>query len=232
MKLQPAIETTIPLGPDLELKGFLAGAENAQGLVIFVHGSGSSRFSVRNNQVAQFLRSQGFATLLMDLLTASEGQVDAITRELRFNIPLLAERVIGTLDWLARREDVGHLPVGLFGASTGAAAALIAAAAQPSRVRAIVSRGGRPDLAGDALMSVRCPTLLIVGSEDFEVLRLNQMAMTRIPGNTQLVKVDGATHLFEEFGTLEVVAQHAAKFFKLHLNATQPQRAPARGNKR
>lgn len=232
MKLQPAIETTIPLGPDLELKGFLASAEHAQGLVIFVHGSGSSRFSVRNNQVAQFLRSQGFATLLMDLLTASEDQVDAITRELRFNIPLLAERVIGTLDWLARREDVGHLRVGLFGASTGAAAALIAAAAQPSRVKAVVSRGGRPDLAGDALLSVRSPTLLIVGSEDFEVLRLNQMAMRQIPGKTQLVTVDGATHLFEEPGTLDLVAQHAAKFFALHLNATQPQRAPAPGSKR
>lgn len=232
MKPQHALETTIPLGPDLQLQGFLASAEHAQGIVVFVHGSGSSRFSVRNNQVAQFLRSQGFATLLMDLLTASEDQVDAITRELRFNIPMLAERVTGTLDWLARQEDVGRLPVGLFGASTGAAAALIAAAALPSRVKAVVSRGGRPDLAGDSLTAVRTPTLLIVGSRDSEVLRLNQVAMRQIPGQTQLVIVAGATHLFEEPGTLDQVSRHAAEFFKLHLNATRPQRAPAPGNKR
>lgn len=229
MKPQHGIETTIPLGPELELKGFLASADHARGLVVFVHGSGSSRFSLRNNQVAQFLQSQGFATLLMDLLTASEDQVDAITRELRFDIPLLAERVTGTLDWLARRDDVGHLPIGLFGASTGAAAALIAAAAQPSRVQAVVSRGGRPDLAGDALTAVRTPTLLIVGSEDVEVLRLNQRAMSQIRGKTQLVLVDGATHLFEEPGTLDQVARHAAKFFKLHLDATRTALPPAPG---
>jgi len=166
-------ETTIALSTGVELKGFLEGWEGATGLIVFVHGSGSSRFSVRNNQVAQFLRGQGFATLLMDLLTASEDQVDAITRELRFNIPLLAERVTGTLDWLAKHEAASRLPIGLFGASTGAAAALIAAASQPTRVRAVVSRGGRPDLAADALEAVQTPTLLIVGSDDTHVLRLN-----------------------------------------------------------
>lgn len=217
MSVQHPPQTTIKLATCIELRGFLEGVEQARGLIVFVHGSGSSRFSVRNNQVAQFLRSNGFATLLMDLLTASEDQTDAITRELRFNIPLLAERVTWTLDWLVEREDVGRLPIGLFGASTGAAAALIAAATQPTRVRAIVSRGGRPDLAGEMLAAVRTPTLLIVGSADTQVLRLNEMAMGRIPAETRLVIVPGATHLFEESGTLELVAQHAADWFKLCL---------------
>lgn len=211
------IETTIALGSGIELKGFLGGCEGATGLIVFAHGSGSSRFSVRNNQVAQFLRRQGFATLLMDLLTPHEERIDQITRELRFNIPLLAERVAGTLDWLAKQDEVRTLPIGLFGASTGAAAALIAAASQPTRVKAVVSRGGRPDLAADALEAVRTPTLLIVGSDDVQVLRLNRMAMARIPAETQLVTIEGATHLFEEPGTLEQVAQHAADWFKRHL---------------
>ena len=210
-------ETTIALSSGVELKGLLEACEDATGLIVFVHGSGSSRFSVRNNQVAQFLRGQGFATLLMDLLTASEDQVDAITRELRFNIPLLADRVTGTLDWLAQHEAFSRLPIGLFGASTGAAAALIAAASQPTRVRAVVSRGGRPDLAADALEAVHTPTLLIVGSDDIQVLRLNRMAMSRIPAETQLVTIDGATHLFEEPGTLDQVARRAADWFKRHL---------------
>jgi len=217
MNQHNAAETTIRLGTGVELKGVLAGTKDATGLIVFVHGSGSSRFSVRNNQVAQFLRGEGFATLLMDLLTAPEDQVDAITRELRFNIPLLAERVAGTLDWLAEREDVSRLPIGLFGASTGAAAALIAAASQPTRVRAVVSRGGRPDLAGEALEAVQVPTLLIVGSEDTQVLRLNRMAMSRIPAQARLVTVEGATHLFEEPGTLDQAAQHAADWFKRYL---------------
>jgi putative phosphoribosyl transferase len=214
-----AAETTIQLGTGVELRGFLESPDSARGVIVFVHGSGSSRFSVRNNQVAQFMRSEGFATLLMDLLTTSEDQVDAITRELRFNIPMLAERVSATLDWLAEREGVGHLPVGLFGASTGAAAALVAAAAQPSRVQAIVSRGGRPDLAGDMLAAVRAPTLLIVGTNDTQVLQLNRMAMKRLPGKVQLLTVEGATHLFEEPGTLDQVARHAAGWFKLHFRA-------------
>jgi putative phosphoribosyl transferase len=217
MHAQQPPQTTIRLATGVELKGFLEGTAQARGLIVFVHGSGSSRFSVRNNQVAQFLRSNGFATLLMDLLTTCEDQADAITRELRFDIPLLAERVTWTLDWLVEREDVGGLPIGLFGASTGAAAALIAAAAQPTRVRAIVSRGGRPDLAGETLSAVRTPTLLIVGGADTQVLRLNEMAMGRIPAQTRLVIIPGATHLFEETGALELVAQHAADWFKLRL---------------
>jgi pimeloyl-ACP methyl ester carboxylesterase len=218
MNRRHGTQTTIALDTGVELKGFLEGSEDATGLIIFVHGSGSSRFSVRNNQVAQFLRGQGFATLLMDLLTAREDQVDAITRELRFDIPLLAERVTGTLDWLAKHDEVSRLPIGLFGASTGAAAALIAAASQPTRVRAVVSRGGRPDLAANTLEAVQAPTLLIVGSDDIEVLRLNRMAMTRIPAETQLVTIERATHLFEEPGTLDQVAQHAADWFKRHLD--------------
>jgi dienelactone hydrolase len=214
-----AAETTIQLAAGVELKGFLESPDAARGLIVFVHGSGSSRFSVRNNQVAQFMRSEGFATLLMDLLTTREDQVDAITRELRFNIPMLAERVTATLDWLMEREDVGRLPVGLFGASTGAAAALVAAAARPSRVQAVVSRGGRPDLAGDTLASVRAPTLLIVGTYDTQVLQLNRTAMKRLPGKAQLLTVEGATHLFEEPGTLDQVARHAAGWFRLHLRA-------------
>jgi pimeloyl-ACP methyl ester carboxylesterase len=217
-------ETTIRLGTGVALKGFLEGTESATGLIIFVHGSGSSRFSVRNNQVAQFLRSAGFATLLMDLLTAGEDRVDAVTRELRFNIPLLAERVRETLDWLARHDAASGLPIGLFGASTGAAAALIAAASQPTRVRAVVSRGGRPDLAADALESVQVPTLLIVGSEDTQVLELNRMAMSRIPAETRLVTIEGATHLFEEPGTLEQVAQLAADWFSRFLRAGMDRR--------
>lgn len=219
MDKRPAAETAIQLATNVELKGFLESPDSARGLIVFVHGSGSSRYSVRNNQVAQFMRSEGFATLLMDLLTTSEDQVDAITRELRFDIPMLAERVIATLDWLAEREDVGRLPVGLFGASTGAAAALVAAAARPSRVQAIVSRGGRPDLAGDTLASVRAPTLLIVGTHDTQVLQLNRTAMKRLPGKAQLLTVEGATHLFEEPGTLDQVARHAAGWFRLHLGA-------------
>ena len=212
-------ETPILLGSGVELKGFMEGTQGAAGLIVFVHGSGSSRFSFRNNQVAQFLRNRGYATLLMDLLTAEEDEVDAVTRELRFDIPLLAHRVTGTLDWLARHEQARGLPIGLFGASTGAAAALIAAGSQPARVAAIVSRGGRPDLAADALAHVRVPTLLIVGSEDTEVLHLNRMAMSRIPAEIRLVTIAGATHLFEEPGTLDQVARHAAEWFDRHLRA-------------
>jgi pimeloyl-ACP methyl ester carboxylesterase len=210
-------ELTIPLQTGVGLKGFLRGTKGAAGLIMFVHGSGSSRFSVRNNQVAQFLRSRRYATLLMDLLTAEEEEMDAVTRELRFDIPLLAGRVAGTLGWLARHEAVSGLPIGLFGSSTGAAAALIAAASHPTRVRAVVSRGGRPDLATDDLESVRVPTLLIVGREDAEVLRLNRMAMSRIPAETRLITIEGATHLFEEPGTLDQVARHAADWFSRFL---------------
>ena len=215
-------DTVIRLSTGVTLDGFLEATEGAIGLVVFVHGSASSRFSVRNNRVAQILKTQGFATLLMDLLTTREEQMDAITRELRFNIPLLAERVVGTLDWLAQQEAVRKVPIGLFGASTGAAAALIAATLQPTRVGAVVSRGGRPDLAGNALSAVRAPTLLMVGSDDTQVLQLNRTAMSRIPAETELVVIEGATHLFEEPGTLVQVAQHAADWFKRHLQRRQP----------
>jgi pimeloyl-ACP methyl ester carboxylesterase len=229
MNRHPGVETAIPLGGGVELKGFLEGAATATGLVVFVHGSGSSRFSVRNGRVARYLRSCGFATLLMDLLTAEEEEVDVVTRALRFDIPLLAGRVTETLDWLGGQEETGGLAIGLFGASTGAAAALIAAASQPARVRAVVSRGGRPDLAAEALEAVRAPTLLIVGSEDREVMQLNRRAMGRIPAETRLVSIEGATHLFEEPGTLDQVASHAADWFGrfLHAPASHRRREPA-----
>lgn len=217
---------SIDVGGGELLKGFLDCPDDARALVVFVHGSGSSRFSQRNNRVARFLGDRGFATLLMDLLTACEDQQDAITRELRFNIPLLAERVSLTLDWLAKREEVAELPIGLFGASTGAAAALVAAAANPTRVGAVVSRGGRPDLAGNALTSVRAPTLLIVGSDDTEVLELNRLAMRRMSAPTELVVIEGATHLFEEPGTLDQVCERAAAWFRDQLTPNSPEQDP------
>jgi putative phosphoribosyl transferase len=222
----------IDIGAGEQLKGFLDRPEGARALVIFVHGSGSSRFSQRNNRVARFLADQGFASLLIDLLTACEDQQDAITRELRFNIPLLADRVSLTLDWLAKREELAGLPIGLFGASTGAAAALVAAAAHPMRVRAVVSRGGRPDLAGNALTSVLAPTLLIVGSEDTEVLELNRLAMRRMSAPTELVVIEGATHLFEEPGTLDQVSERAAAWFRDRLTPGSPSRDPVTNSKR
>jgi putative phosphoribosyl transferase len=216
----------IDIGAGEQLKGFFDCPDDAHALVVFVHGSGSSRFSQRNNCVARFLRDQGFATLLMDLLTTCEDQQDAITRELRFNIPLLAERVSLTLDWLAKREEVTDLPIGLFGASTGAAAALVAAAAHPMRVGAVVSRGGRPDLAGNALISVRAPTLLIVGGADTEVLGLNRLAMRRMAAPTELVVIEGATHLFEEPGALDQVSERAAAWFREQLTPSTPSQDP------
>jgi putative phosphoribosyl transferase len=217
MSVHTPLETTLSLPQGLKLKGFLQVPEHAAGLVLFVHGSGSSRFSSRNRQVADFLVGSGFATLLMDLLTPAEEEIDAVTRQLRFDIPLLAQRVGGTLAWLATNTAVQQLPVGLFGASTGAAAALIAAADQPERVAAVVSRGGRPDLAEQALPSVRAPTLLIVGGNDTEVLGLNRSAMRQMRTETRLVTVPGATHLFEEPGALAQVAQFAADWFAAHL---------------
>jgi len=190
------------------LRGALAIPQNARGLVIFAHGSGSSRFSPRNGFVAAALRERGLATLLMDLLTEDEAQ----DRRNVFDIPLLAERVVEAIDWAAAEPSLRHLPIGLFGASTGAAAALVAAAERSQRVRAIVSRGGRPDLAGEALDHVRTPTLLIVGGLDFEVLNLNRMAARHLAA-ARLDVVPGATHLFEEPGTLEQVVELAAEWF-------------------
>lgn len=204
---------------DAVLHGDLTLPERAKGLVVFAHGSGSSRHSPRNRFVAQRINEEGLGTLLMDLLTQEEERVDEMTRELRFDIGLLARRVAETVDWAARQSDLLDLPVGLFGSSTGAAAALVAASELPN-VAAVVSRGGRPDLAGDALPRVACPTLLIVGGEDDVVIQLNEEAKAQMVCPVELVIVAGATHLFAEPGTLEQVADWAADWFARYLVAT------------
>jgi putative phosphoribosyl transferase len=203
--------------PDARLAGTLTVPPAARGVVVFAHGSGSGRFSPRNRAVAGVLVDAGLATLLMDLLTAEEEREDARTERLRFDIPLLAERVVYAIDWLSAEAALSALPVGCFGASTGAAAALIAAAERPQRVAAVVSRGGRPDLAGDALPRVKAPTLLIVGGRDTEVIRLNQKAQALLGGESRLEIVRGATHLFEEPGALEQVAALARDWFRRYL---------------
>jgi pimeloyl-ACP methyl ester carboxylesterase len=199
------------------LLGDLTLPGEPRGLVVFAHGSGSSRMSPRNRAVAQALADTGLATLLMDLLTGEEEAVDLRTRHLRFDVELLGQRVVATVDALASEPGLGALPVGTFGASTGAAAALIAAADRPERVHAVVSRGGRPDLAGDALARVTAPTLLIVGERDPQVLRLNREAQALLAGESRLEIVPGATHLFEEPGALERVAALAREWFLRHL---------------
>jgi dienelactone hydrolase len=191
--------------------------DRAAGLVIFAHGSGSSRFSRRNRAVAGALESAGFGTLLLDLLTRDEEAVDERTREYRFDIDMLGGRVAGAIDWAATRADVRDLPIALFGASTGAAAALIAAAARPHAVRAVISRGGRPDLADEALPNVAAPTLLIVGGHDEPVIEMNKDAMRRMRAPVHLEIVPGATHLFEERGALEHVTRLAAEWCRRHL---------------
>jgi dienelactone hydrolase len=201
-------EVTLDVGP-VSVGGTLTLPDGARGLVVFAHGSGSSRFSPRNRQVAEELNEHALGTLLIDLLTAEEEQVDLRTAELRFDISLLAERVVGAVDWAEERG----LPIGAFGASTGAAAALVAAAERPQLVRAVVSRGGRPDLAGDALPRVEAPTLLIVGGNDQVVLDLNRQAMERMRAETRLEIVPGASHLFEEPGALDEVVRLARGWF-------------------
>lgn len=188
----------------------------SRGLVVFAHGSGSSRHSPRNLAVARTLHTAGFATLLFDLLTPREDAADAGGR---FDIPLLAGRLVDAIDYAASTSVVGDLPIGLFGASTGAAAALVAATRRPEVVKAVVSRGGRPDLAGDALRRVRAPTLLIVGGRDDVVIGLNRGAAAELDTTQEVRIVDGATHLFEEPGELEQVAQLAADWFDRHLSA-------------
>ena len=210
------IAADVPAG-DVTLHADLRVPRQAQGLVIFAHGSGSSRFSRRNRQVAGFLGERGFATLLLDLLTAGEEAVDARTAEYRFDIARLGARVTAAADWAAGRSDVGSLAIGCFGASTGAAAALIAAADRPSLISAVVSRGGRPDLAGEALGRVRAPTLLVVGGSDEPVIDLNRHAMRRMTAAVELHIVPGATHLFEEPGALEQVSGLAADWFARYL---------------
>jgi putative phosphoribosyl transferase len=189
----------------------------ATGFVVFAHGSGSSRFSSRNRAVAAYLEAHGLGTLLLDLLTRDEEAIDLHTREYRFDIERLAERVVLAADWAGGREDLRDLPMGLFGASTGAAAALIAAAERPAIVRAVVSRGGRPDLAHEALPRVQSPTLLIVGAHDEPVIEMNRDAMRQMTALVELEIVPGATHLFEEPGTLERVMQLATGWFGRHL---------------
>ncbi len=210
--MQQRKESTISLA-DAELKGWLEIPPDASGVVAFAHGSGSSRFSVRNNAVAEHLRNAGLGTLLFDLLTADEDLIDSITREYRFDIPLLSRRLAGAAQWLAAQSAVEGRPIGLFGSSTGAAAALIVAAELPREIAAVVSRGGRADLAGDYLPRVQAPTLLIVGGADTEVLRLNQSARDQMSCHAEIAVVEGATHLFEEPGTLERVEELASGWF-------------------
>lgn len=203
----------VDVGP-VRLEGYLDVPDGARGLVLFAHGSGSGRHSVRNQYVAGQLSEGGVAFLLFDLLTPAEE----IREDLRFDIPLLSERVIGALDWAAAEPETADLPLGLFGASTGAAAALIAAAARPHLVKAVVSRGGRPDLAGHALAHVQAPTLLIVGGADLPVIGLNEMAQRQMRCDSRLEIVPGATHLFPEPGALPRVAHLARDWFLRHLS--------------
>lgn len=214
---------TIPAGRVM-LEGMLDIPENANGIVLFVHGSGSSRHSPRNRAIAQHLHDERLGTLLIDLLTAHEEEFDARTHRLRFDIGLLAERVVDVTDWLTYAPDTCDLLMGYFGASTGAAAALVAAANRIEVVNAIVSRGGRPDLAGFALHRVQAPTLFIVGEKDFSVLSLNRAAMGYLHADKDLEIIPRATHLFEEPGALEEVARHASAWFTQHLtlNAVLP----------
>jgi dienelactone hydrolase len=203
--------------PGIALQADLSLPPNASGLVLFAHGSGSSRYSPRNRRVAEVLAEAGLATVLADLLTSSEETLDQRTRHLRFDIGLLGERLIFATRWLQAQEELAELPIGLFGASTGAAAALVAAAARPQSVRAIVSRGGRPDLAGRSLGLVRAPTLLVVGGDDPAVLELNREALAALTTEKSLRVVPGAGHLFEEPGTLDTAAALARDWFLRHL---------------
>jgi len=201
----------------LTLHGNLVVPDKAKGIVVFAHGSGSSRFSTRNNFVAGVLQKKGIATLLMDLLTEKEEVIDNQTAELRFDIPMLAERVVGATAWLKDQKEMKSLKIGYFGASTGAAAALIAAAKLPDDVFAVVSRGGRPDLAMEFLPKVKAPTLLIVGGNDGQVIGMNEEALAKLTCEKKMEIVPGATHLFEEPGTLEKAADLAAQWFSKKL---------------
>jgi putative phosphoribosyl transferase len=213
----------VPIG-SIELAADVALPVRAGGLVVFAHGSGSSRRSPRNRHVADVLNEGAIGTVLIDLLTAQEEAVDLRTAELRFDIPLLGQRLVAITDWILRQAHLNQLGLGYFGASTGAAAALVAAAERPNAVRAVVSRGGRPDLAGVALGKVVAPTLFIVGGEDLVVLGLNDSAIEKLPPQTErkLEIIDGATHLFEEPGTLDQVAALARNWFQKHLKSAQP----------
>ncbi|HTL28238.1 MAG TPA: dienelactone hydrolase family protein [Tepidisphaeraceae bacterium] len=200
------------------LEGTLAIPSDAHGIVIFAHGSGSSRFSSRNRYVASELQRGHLATLLFDLLTRDEEATDDVTSHLRFDIPFLAHRLVDAVEWAGKQTETRDLPIGLFGASTGGGAALFAAAERPQQITAVVSRGGRPDLAGEALLKVRASTLLIVGSRDEPVIEINQSAMDQLTCEKRLAIVPGASHLFEEPGTLEDVARLATAWFSEHLH--------------
>lgn len=199
------------------LRGLLGVPRDARGVVLFAHGSGSGRLSSRNNFVARSLQDAKLGTLLIDLLTEEEERIEARTGHLRFDIELLADRLEAATEWLAQSPETRGLKIGYFGASTGAAAALVAAADMPDHVHAVVSRGGRPDLAGESLSKVKAPTLLIVGSRDVPVIPLNEDAYAQLRCEKKLEIVPGASHLFEEPGTLEVVARLAASWFRKHL---------------
>jgi putative phosphoribosyl transferase len=199
------------------LEGNLTVPDGAVGIVIFAHGSGSGRHSPRNRFVAKVFNASGMATLLLDLLTHEEEKIDALTRELRFDISLLSNRVVGAIDWMKTEEETKDLHIGVIGSSTGAASALVAASARPKDVYAVVSRGGRPDLAGNALPNVKAPTLMIVGGEDIQVIALNKEAKAEMSADVSLRIIPGATHLFEEPGTLEYAAELSRDWFMRYL---------------
>ncbi|MFB2934568.1 dienelactone hydrolase family protein [Aerosakkonemataceae cyanobacterium BLCC-F154] len=201
----------------VNLEGSLAQPENARGIILFAHGSGSSRNSPRNQYVAQELNKAEFSTLLFDLLTPDEESTDQESEDLRFNITFLAERLVDATQWVAQNLDIQNIQIGYFGASTGAAAALVAAAQFPDAVGAVVSRGGRPDLAGSSLSNVQAPTLLIVGEKDSPVIGMNQEALAQLSGEKKLEIVPGASHLFEEPGALEEIAKMARQWFEQYL---------------
>lgn len=212
-----AIAVRIPIGEEF-LEGDLVVPQAPRGVVLFAHGSGSSRHSPRNRRVAEALQDAGIATLLMDLLTEPEERADAATGHLRFDIGLLADRLDRATTWLGEQQQTETLRIGYFGASTGAAAALVAATKNSDRVSAVVSRGGRPDLATEALAEVAAPTLLIVGGNDTAVIGMNEDAMSQMPGDVRLEIVPGASHLFEEPGALEEVSRLARDWFLAHLS--------------
>ena len=209
-------EISIPVNPSF-INGNLTLIEQSKGIIIFAHGSGSSRFSSRNIFVADILNKSGFSTFLFDLLTQEEEAIDIHTREFRFNIPLLAERLIVATQWVQSNPETSNLKIGYFGASTGAAAALIAAAQLPSHISAVVSRGGRPDLALPFLRYVKSPTLLIVGALDHDVIELNQFALDHLQCEKKMSIVPGASHLFEEGTTLQEAAQLAVEWFAKYM---------------
>jgi len=211
------VEVKIPIDETSAINGNLTIPQGATAVVVFAHGSGSGRFSPRNQYVAKVFNQAGIATLLIDLLTPEEEEIDLVTTEYRFNIELLAQRLVTATQWLKQEPKTSGMTFGFFGASTGAAAALIGAARLPDIVKAVVSRGGRPDLAGDFLEQVEAPTLFLVGGLDEVVLDLNRQAMAQMSAETRLVVVEGATHLFEESGKLEEVAKLSTDWFMRHL---------------